>query len=150
MGTGSYLYAVDFAQYGFLGNGIMGPGTFFVTLFCKIILELRHRIKHKRWFRRENSAWLTPKGKCYWINLIPLAGNFSMNSLYLIIMTFAWRFSVIGGMNQGIISTLLQFSSVFNIITFYCFFNERVTRWQIVGICLMIVSLACMTIKTQE
>ena len=47
---------------------------------------------------------------------------------FAFVMTFAWRFAKMGGMNQGIISTLLSFSSVFNVFIFAKVFGETVTR----------------------
>jgi drug/metabolite transporter (DMT)-like permease len=76
-----------------------------------------------------------------------MAGNALTNGLYLIVMTFAWKFAKIGGLNQGIISTLLSFSSVINIFSFAFFFNEKITKLQISGIFVMICSVACMSIK---
>jgi len=43
-------------------------------------------------------------------------------------MTFAWKFAKIGGLNQGVISTLLSFASVFNIFLFAYLFKEKVDK----------------------
>lgn len=52
-----------------------------------------------------------------------------------------------GGLNQGIVSTLLSFASVFNLFLFRCFFKEKVTIPQGFGIVLMIAAVCCMSIK---
>jgi drug/metabolite transporter (DMT)-like permease len=151
MGIGSYLYASSFAKFGFLGNGFLGPGMLIVTTLTKILFEFRYRLKNKRWFREENSAWIAKDtGKVYFINLIPWLGGFLCNTVYIVSMTFAWRFSQIGGLNQGIISNLLSFSSVINLFTFKLFFKQSVSIAQIIGIFLMIIGLACISIKLES
>ena len=129
MGIGSTVYATRFAQYGLLGNGILGPGTLLLTFVAKAIYELIYYCKHGRWFKVVNSAWRTKEGKLKAVNLIPMVLNAATNFLYLIVMTFAWRFASIGGINQGIISTLVSFSAVFNIFLFRFCYKESVTKF---------------------
>ena len=53
-------------------------------------------------------------------------------------------------MNQGIISTLLSFASVFNIFLFAYFFKEKVNAPQIAGVVLMILSVCCMSVRLEQ
>ena len=79
-----------------------------------------------------------------WKTLIPLFGNAITNGGYLVVMSLAWDFAKAGGLNQGVVSTLLSFASVFNVVTFYCFFNEKISLWQGLGICFMIGCVLCL------
>ena len=63
-------------------------------------------------------------------------------------MTFAWRFAKMGGMNQGIISTLVSFASVFNVFLFAKIFKEKVTKSQLLGILLIISAVFCFAISS--
>ena len=127
-GTGNFIYASNFSYLGFIGNGVLGPGTLLVFILVKLIREYLHFKKEGRWFKKKNSAWLDEHENFYYRNLVPLFVNGLTNLGFTIVMTFAWRFAKMGGMNQGIISTLLSFSSVFNVFIFAKVFGEKVTR----------------------
>ena len=127
-GTGSFIYASNFSKYGFIANGILGPGVFLSALIAKCIIEGRHRIVHKTWFKKEKSAWKTKQGKWSFFNAIAVVANAVTNFLYTVTMTFAWKFARMGGLNQGVISTLLSFASVFNIFLFAWIFKEKVDK----------------------
>ena len=72
------------------------------------------------------------------------------NVLYNIVMALAWKFAQIGGINQGVVSTLIIFASVFNVINFYCFYGEKVTIWQGFGIFFMVLCIACIGIESSR
>lgn len=146
-GTGAFIYASNYAKYGFIANGLLGPGVLLSALVAKLILETTYYCRHKSWFNPENSAWKTAEGKWYFKNLIAVVSNAVTNFLYTVVMTFAWRFARMGGLNQGIISTLLSFASVFNLFLFRFFFAEKVNLPQLLGIFLMIASVCCMSIN---
>ena len=60
--------------------------------------------------------------------MIAVAANCLTNFLYTVCMTFAWKFAKMGGLNQGVVSTLLSFSSVFNVFIFWWLFKEKVDK----------------------
>jgi hypothetical protein len=99
MGSGSSIYAINFSQYGLLVNGILGPVCLLVFVLLKIIVSVRYRLIHKRWFKQEGSAWLTPDGKFVYRNLITLLVNGLSNLLYTVVLSVAWRLARSGGMN---------------------------------------------------
>ena len=82
--------------------------------------------------------------------LIPPAIHAICNNGFLLAMSVAWDFAKRGGLNQGVILTLLSFAGVFNVATFYCFFKQKVTKWQGVGIAFMIVCVFCLTIEANN
>ena len=61
-GTGSFIYASNFSKYGFIANGILGPGVFLAVAIVKLIFETSYFIKHRTWFKKEGSAWKTADG----------------------------------------------------------------------------------------
>ena len=65
------------------------------------------------------------EGRYKWKNLIPLLGNVFINGIYLVIMSYAWTFAKLGGLNQGLVTTWLSAASVYNVIVFYCVFGEK-------------------------
>jgi len=86
-GTGSFIYASNFAKYGFVANGILGPGVLLANILVKFIMELQYYIRHKRWFKAEGSAWKTPEGKWSFKNLTAVLANALTNFLYTVVMT---------------------------------------------------------------
>jgi drug/metabolite transporter (DMT)-like permease len=88
-------------------------------------MALKYRLKSGQWVGKERSNLKRPDGTYKWPNLIALFVNGLSNLLYNVILTYAWKFAKLGGINQGVISCLLSFASVFNVIVFYFAFKEK-------------------------
>ena len=58
-------------------------------------------------------------------------------------MTYAWGFSVQAGLNQGIITSLMNLLAIFDCIVFYFAFGEKVGKIHIIGVALMIAGIVC-------
>lgn len=143
MGTGAFIYANNYSEYGLAGSGVLGPGAFLFFSVFKVVLEVVNRCKTGRWRDPSGGAWFMADGKVRWSSLIPLFGNVSANIGYTIVMTFAWRFAEQGGLNQGVISSMLSFASVFNVVVFYCAFGEKVSKLHLIGVFFMFCGIAC-------
>jgi len=143
MGCGAFIYAVNYSNFGLAGSGVLAPGVFIIFLALKLIRELRFCCKHRSCFKSENSSWRKDDGTVRWDSLIPLFCNVGVNIGYIIVMTFAWKFADQAGLNPGVISSLLCFASVFNVIVFYCAFKERVSKLHLIGVALMFCGIAC-------
>ena len=143
MGTGAFIYSNSYAEYGLAGSGVLGPGAFIVYTIVKCFRELRYRFINKRWAKSENSTWVKDVGGIRWSSIIPLLGNVITTVGYTVVMTFAWNFAEQGGLNPGIISSLLCFASLFNMIVFYCAFNEKVSKLHLIGVALMFCGIVC-------
>ena len=154
MGTGGAVYATCYARLGLVGVSVTGPGTFLIYLTWRIILEVTYRIKHGQWLKKQGSRVVDNDGNYKWRNLIPLLGNVFINGIYLIIMSYAWNFAQLGGMNQGLVTTWLSVASVYNVISFYCVFGEKPLPLQYLGIGLIIAMIVCLdfaaTSQTEE
>lgn len=142
MGTGAFIYASNFSQYGTLGVGIIGPGVVLYTALFRIILECRYKHKTGRWIKPKGSRVMTPEGKLIWKSWIPVIVNLLTNGGYLCVMSFGWKLAKASGLNQGVISTLLSLASLMNIISFYFKFGETISCLHLIGVFLM---LACIT-----
>ena len=92
MGTGGYLYASNYAEFGLAANGLLGPGAFIFYLFIKVFRESKHKVKTGTWFKKE-SAWIKSDSSVRWNSLIPLSVNVTTNIGWSIIMTYAWDFA---------------------------------------------------------
>ena len=80
MGTGSFLYASNFSEYGLVATGIVGPAPFFMCLVIRLIVEIRYRVKMGTWFKEGAASRVrTPEGKVLWKSLIPVAANVLTN-----------------------------------------------------------------------
>lgn len=84
-----------------------------------------------------------PNGKLKWSNLVPLLGNATVNVSYLIVMTYAWYFAELGGINQGVVSALLALASLINVVTFYFGFGEKIGWLHLIGVVFMVASVIC-------
>ena len=146
MGTGGAIYATCYARLGLAGVSLTGPGTFVFYLLWRIMLELKYRFVHGQWLKETESRVVDNDGKVKWKNLIPLFGNVFINGMYLVIMSYAWNFAKIGGLNQGLVTTWLSVASVYNVIVFYCVFNEKPLPLQYVGIFLIIAMIVCLDV----
>lgn len=144
MGTGGAIYATCYARLGMAGVGITGPGTFIFFLIWRLTAELRHRFVHGQWLKPEGSRIVDDQGVTKWKNLIPLLGNVFINGMYLIVMSYAWNFAKIGGLNQGLVTTWLSVAAVYNVIVFYCVFKEKPLCLQYIGIVLIIAMIICL------
>jgi len=58
-------------------------------------------------------------------------------------MTLGWRLAKQAGINQGVISTLLGFAGIFNMISFYFGFKEKTNASQAVGVLIMLGCIVC-------
>ena len=141
MGSGAFIYASKYSEYGLVGTGVLGPGAFLMYLAIKVAREVNFEAKNKRWTKTENSSWVKDDGKIRWSSVIPLLGNMLCNIGYTIVMTFAWRLAEQAGLNQGIISSLLCFASVFNIVVFYFAFGEKASKIHLIGVGLMFIGI---------
>ena len=93
MGTGAFIYASNYSEYGLPGTGVLGPGATIMYLLAKIVRELWYYCQNKRWIKPEKSSWKTDDGKVRWSSVIPLVGNILCNIGITVVMTFAWDFA---------------------------------------------------------
>lgn len=144
MGTGSAIFATKYADLGFEGGGLCGPGVFIVFLLIWVVRETTYRCKHGRWTKPgDESRLVWADGKLKWSNLVPFLGNVSVNVSYLIVMTYAWYFAELGDINQGVVSALLALASLINVITFYFGFGEKISWLHLIGVVFMVASVIC-------
>jgi len=143
MGTGAFLFASKYSEYGLAGSGVLGPGAGVAFLLVKIIREVVYWCKHKSWVKPNKSSWVTDESKFRWSSLIPLLCNMGVNIGYTIVMSFAWNFAEQANLNQGVISSLLSFASVFNCVVFYYVFGEKVSKLHLIGVFFMFCGIAC-------
>ncbi len=67
----------------------------------------------------------------------------TVNVSYLIVMTYAWYFAELGGINQGVVSALLSLASLINVVTFYFGFGEKISYLHLIGVVFMVASVIC-------
>ena len=147
MGTGGFLYASNYAEYGMAGSGVLGPIPLVTTSLAKIIREVHFRYKTGTWVRKSKSAWIKDEGGVRWSSLIPLAANTLLQFAYIVIMSVAWDFASKAGLNQGVITQLLFFASIINCITFYCFFGEKISKLHLIGVALLCAGIVCIGVS---
>ena len=99
MGTGAAIFATHYADLGFQGGGLSGPTVFIAFFLLWAIRVVVYRVKSGAWTNPKNSRLVWPDGKLKKSNLVPLLGNATVNVSYLIVMTYAWYFAELGGIN---------------------------------------------------
>jgi multidrug transporter EmrE-like cation transporter len=95
---------------------------------------------------KPNSSFYKKDGSFNSTNLIPLAGNWIPNSAHVFLFTFAFKYAKISGINQGLISTITSFASIYNGIVFYFYFGEKLTCMKILGMCGMFLCVILLNI----
>lgn len=145
MGTGSFIYAANYTDYGMVATGILGPGGFVIFFVLKVLREIVYRCKTGTWVKPiGESAWLkNPSGKIKWSSITPILGTTACTVGRISIMTYAWGFADQAGLNQGVISSLFSFMALFDCIVFYFAFGEKVSKLHLIGIIIMFLGLAC-------
>ena len=144
MGTGSAIFATNYADLGYEGGGLTGPGVFLIFLFILVIRETVHKCKTGSWVKAgDESRLLWANGNVKWSNLVPLLGNATVNVSYLIVMTYAWYFARLGEINQGVVSALLALASLINVVSFYFGFGEKIGWLHLIGVIFMVASVIC-------
>ena len=143
MGTGAFIFASKYSEQGLLGTAVLGPMTFVVYTFVKLVREVSFKCRTGSWVKSKNSVWITDEGKIRWSSLIPLLNYIIFNIAYVLVMTVAWRFARKAGLNQGVITTNLFFASIINCVTFYCFFGEKISKLNLIGVALMCLAIGC-------
>ena len=98
MGGGAFLYASNFAEYGILATGILGPAPFIYCLIIRLVFEIKYRCKNGRWFKEKNSR-VYQDGKIVWSSLVPLTVSMATNFGYILIMSLGWDFAKASDMN---------------------------------------------------
>ena len=93
MGTGAFIYANSYSEYGLAGSGVLGPGAFIMYVIIKCFREIRFRCMNKSWTKKQNSSWVKDDGTIRWMSIVPLLGNVATTVGYTIVMTFAWNFA---------------------------------------------------------
>mmetsp|Transcript_16569 Transcript_16569/g.14467 ORF Transcript_16569/g.14467 Transcript_16569/m.14467 type:complete len:235 (+) Transcript_16569:28-732(+) len=86
----------------------------------------------------ENSIGMTSKHKLFTFSMILIDAVLSIGGGFLVVLTFEYSFYA--GINQGIISTLFSFTSVFLSIFGWLIFKEKINTIQIGGIFLLTLS----------
>lgn len=143
MGIGQAVFAIDYADLGFEGGGLQGPGVLIVVLGIWIVRVVKYRCKTGSWTDKKKSRLVKTDGSLQWSHLIPLLGNATINVSYIVVMTYAWYFAELGGINQGVVSVLVSLASLINIVTFYFGFGEKIGWLNLIGIMFMIASVIC-------
>ena len=49
MGTGAFIFANSYSEYGLAGSGVLGPGAFILYTIIKLVREIHYRCKNRRW-----------------------------------------------------------------------------------------------------
>ena len=88
MGTGAFIFASNFSDYGIIGTGILAPGPFIMCLATRTYKEISYKRRTGSWFKPGNaSRVMTPEGKILWKSLIPVTVNLLTNGGYLVVMS---------------------------------------------------------------
>jgi drug/metabolite transporter (DMT)-like permease len=127
---------------------MMGIGPFCLYLIIRLITEISYKCKTGSFFKPDGKSRIyNEKTGIKWLTFLAILINGLTNVGYLIALTYAWNFAKKGGMNQGVISILVSFASVFNAITFYFVFGEKISKTQGLGVVTMLGCAACLALE---
>ena len=66
----------------------------------------------------------------------------------LVTITYAFKYAILAGINQGVILTLNSLTALYNVLIFRVFFNERVSIVQLSGMLIMIACVILIGVST--
>lgn len=99
MGTGAFLFASNFSDFGILGIGVLGMGGTLISALIKLVKEISFRLSTGKWVKDKNSRIRTDDGKIKWIFLVPLISNILCNFLYTLVLSVGWKLAKASGLN---------------------------------------------------
>ena len=106
-----------------------------------------NKIKHGTFVDYNKSNFFTNEKQFKYQNIIPLMGNGLTNLVNLTALTYAYKYAMIAGINQGVILTLNSVAVLYNVIIFYLLFKEKVNAIQLTGIAFMLSCVALLSIN---
>ena len=147
---GNFVFAINNADLGLMGCSVMGPFTVLLAVMIKLVHSVVYRVQHGRWLKEKDSVLLfdSPNRTVKWYNLLPVCGAALPTVANTLLLTYAWQFASVSGVNQGIVSSVGTFSSIIDILTFYYFLGERTNIVQFIGIGLMLLSITMISLAS--
>lgn len=85
-----------------------------------------------------------------WGYLVPLLGNWYANTAHVFLLTYAFKYAKMGGVNQGIIPIVTTTAILYNSVAFYCHFGEKVSPMKIVGMLVTVGCVVCLAIDSAQ
>jgi drug/metabolite transporter (DMT)-like permease len=151
LGIGNYIIGIKLAQEGIFSSSFSGPFPLALLLIYRFMQMIRNFFVYRspinlgksNWFYRIRNRRVMFKRK----NILPLTGSFLPTFLAFITTNLSFTYCALGGLNQGIISTLIAFAGVFTVIIFYFRFHEPISFIQIVGMAVMILSVVLLGLE---
>jgi len=140
MGTGLYIYSKNFSYMGFVGTAFLAPIPLLVFCSIKIGMAIRNKINLGTFINPKMSNIIDEDGNYKKINLVALLGSWYANTAHIFLLTFAFKFAKLGGINPGVVIVLVVFATIFNTFTFYFGFGEIPTKIKFFGMSFVISS----------
>ena len=142
---------VELSNAGYFGPGFTGPLSLVLLVGFRVCQGLRNKYQKGKFINRKTSNWFAKEtGLFQFENLWPLAGNFIPNLLGLIILSLGMKYATMGGVNQGVIPTLMSLGGVYSGILFYFAFNEIISVAQVFGMVLMMICVVLLGFESTE
>jgi len=145
LGLGNYIIGIKLAQEGILSSSFTGPFPLALLIIYRLVQMTQNFFKYRspinlgksNWFYKARNGRVLFKRK----NILPITGSFLPTFFAFITTNLSFTYAALGGLNQGIISTLVAFAGVLTVIIFYFRFHEPISFIQVVGMTIMILSV---------
>ena len=119
---------VELADAGVCGPGFAGPLALVILVGYRLFQACKNKWEYGRFINRKKSNWVAKEtGLFQFENLSPLVGNSLPNMAGLIVLSMGMKYAAMGGVNQGIIPTLMSLGGVYSGILFYFAFDELIS-----------------------
>ena len=128
----------------------VGLAAFIILGTYRIIQAIINKKRMGAFINYDNSNLFDQQRHFKVNNIKPLLANGLANMGSLASLTYSFKFAALGGINQGVILTLMALSSVYNLITFYFLFKEKVGVIQLLGMALMLCCVGCIGYNSQQ
>lgn len=125
--------------------------SFFLFLAVYAVNLIRNKIVHGFFWRKEVSIFFKEEDESldYSILLgVVMMSFFKFVAFCLVVLTF--NYASMAGMNLGIITVIFNFCCITDSIVFYFFFNEKLSKAQILGVVVLLLSAYFISVKPSK
>ncbi len=139
------------SHHGFLAVVYVNIPSFFLFTIIYGINLIRNKILHGFFWSKEVSIFFKEEdNKIDWLNIlgVTLMSFCKFCGFCLVVATF--HYANAAGMNLGIITVIFSFTCITDSIVFYFIFKEKLTKSQLLGSVVLLISAALIAQKPKE
>ena len=126
------------AHHGFEARMLVGVGNMFSSVMFFVIQGVVNWRSKKPSLINTSYFWDQNTGKFQWWLVVAIVSDSAMSVVGAYFMILSFKYALYAEMNQGVITTLFSFTSVFLSFFAWIIFREKINIYHIIGMAAMI------------